>query len=210
LEVEDMALSVAAETSKNVHVGVHIACEFRPYGGRHRRILCVTSRTTMKITREWATPLTIGSFGLMATTGILMFFHLDSGLNKTAHEWLGWVMVAGVAAHASANWLGFKRYFEGSKMGRGILLASAVVIGGSFIPVASGGGVSPPALAIQAVTRAPLAQVAPLTGRSVEQLLADLTAAGIQAKSADQSVASIVGPDRERQGKAIAVLFQTR
>jgi cytochrome b561 len=53
----------------------------------------------MKIAREWATPLTIGSFGLMATTGILMFFHLDSGLNKTAHEWLGWVMVAVVAAH---------------------------------------------------------------------------------------------------------------
>ena len=43
---------------------------------------------TMKVSRDWATPVTIGSFGLMAITGLLMFFHLDSGLNKTAHEWL--------------------------------------------------------------------------------------------------------------------------
>ena len=29
----------------------------------------------MKISREWATPLTIGIFALMAVTGLLMFFH---------------------------------------------------------------------------------------------------------------------------------------
>lgn len=44
----------------------------------------------MTISRNWATPLTIGSFLLMAVTGLLMFFHLDTGLNKAAHEWLGW------------------------------------------------------------------------------------------------------------------------
>ena len=44
--------------------------------------------------RESATPLTIGSFLLIAITGVLMFFHLDSGLNKLAHEWLGWAMIA--------------------------------------------------------------------------------------------------------------------
>jgi aryl-alcohol dehydrogenase-like predicted oxidoreductase len=76
-------------------------------------------------------------------------------------------------------------------------------------PVASGGGMSPPALAIQAVTHAPLSQIAPLTGRPAAQLLADLASAGVPLTSADQSVASVVGADRERQGKAIAVLFQT-
>lgn len=165
---------------------------------------------TMKVSRDWATPLTIGTFGLMAITGLLMFFHLDSGLNKTAHEWLGWLMVAGVAAHAFANWLAFKRYFLSSKLGRGILAASVLVIGVSFVPLQLGGagGASPPALAIQALTRAPLAQVAPLTGKSVAQLQADLAAVGIVMASAEQSVASAVGKDRERVGKAIAVMFQ--
>ncbi|MBL0150870.1 MAG: hypothetical protein IPP87_20220 [Ideonella sp.] len=85
----------------------------------------------------------------MAITGLLMFFHLDSGLNKTAHEWLGWLMVvAGVAAHAFANWLAFKRYFLSSKLGRGILAASVLVIGLSFVPLQLGGagGASPTGL----------------------------------------------------------------
>ena len=46
--------------------------------------------------RPWITPVVIGAFTLSAVTGVLMFFHLDSGLNKTAHEWLSWAMVIGV------------------------------------------------------------------------------------------------------------------
>lgn len=53
----------------------------------------------IKVSREWATPVTVGVFVVMAATGLLMFFHLDIGLNKAAHEWLGWLMVAAVAAH---------------------------------------------------------------------------------------------------------------
>ncbi len=40
-----------------------------------------------------------------------MFFHLDSGLNKTAHEWLSWAMVIGVSLHILLNLNAFKRYF---------------------------------------------------------------------------------------------------
>jgi hypothetical protein len=58
----------------------------------------------VKISREWAAPLAIGAFGLMSVTGLLMFFDLDTGFNNLAHEWLSWVMVTGVAAHAAVNW----------------------------------------------------------------------------------------------------------
>jgi hypothetical protein len=166
----------------------------------------------MKISRDWATPLTIGSFGLMAVTGTLMFFHLQSGLNKTAHEWLSWLMMAGVAAHASANWLGFKRYFLSSAQGRGILAASVLVIAGSFVSLPGGregGGSSPQQLAIKALTQSPLAQVAPLTGRSVDTLIADLAAAGIVVRSGEQSLAQAVGSDKERTGTALRVMFKT-
>lgn len=162
----------------------------------------------MKISRDWATPLTIGSFGLMAATGILMFFHLDSGLNKTAHEWLGWVMVAGVAAHATANWLGFKRHVLTSTQGKGILAVCLLVLAGSFVSLPSGReGGSPPQLAIRAVTQAPLAQVAPLTGKPLAQLIAELGAAGIAVGSGDQTLAQATGGDKERTGRALRVLF---
>jgi hypothetical protein len=164
----------------------------------------------MKISRDWATPLTIGCFGLMAVTGLLMFFHLDSGLNKTAHEWLGWLMVGAVAAHAGANWLGFKRHFLSSTQGKAILVASVLVIAGSFAPLPGGGegGGSPPQLAIRALTQAPLAQVAPLTGRPAAQLITDLRAAGIAVRDAGQSLAEATGGDRERTGQALRLLFQ--
>ena len=55
----------------------------------------------MKLQRDWITPITMGAFGLLAVTGVLMFFHLDSGLNEAAHEWLSWVLLGGVALHAA-------------------------------------------------------------------------------------------------------------
>lgn len=62
--------------------------------------------------RSWATPLTVGAFPLISVTGILMFFHLETGLSKAAHEWLGWFLVAGVAAHLWLNGRAFTTYFK--------------------------------------------------------------------------------------------------
>ena len=67
----------------------------------------------MKLLRSWATPLTAGAFIVLATTGLLMFFHLDRGLNHFAHEWIGWILLLGVACHITANFSGFsKTYFR--------------------------------------------------------------------------------------------------
>ena len=166
----------------------------------------------MKISREWATPLTIGVFGLMAITGILMFFHLDTGLNKEAHEWLGWVMVGGGALHAVVNWNGFKRYFISSSTGRAILTVSLLVITGSFFSWTdeSGERLPPPLLALKAITRAPLTDVAQLAGKPVEQMVADLNKAGIFVTNPATSLESLLAGDLEQQGKALNVIFVAR
>ena len=163
----------------------------------------------MKISTNWATPLTIGTFTLMAVTGMLMFFHADIGLNKTAHEWLGWVMIAGVAFHAVANWRMFRKYFVVGTASRAILATSAVVLLGSFLSFGGGegGGLPPHVQALQAITSAPLAQVAGLTGKPAEQLLAELQRAGIPLTTAAASLDSAIAGDRELEGKAIGVRF---
>lgn len=164
----------------------------------------------MKISRDWATPLTTGSFLLMALTGVLMFFHLDSGLNKLAHEWLGWVMVAGVGLHAAANWLGFKRHFTSNRTGQVILVVAVLVTAASFIRLpasAEGGGLPPPVLALRAVAQAPLSSVAPLTGKPAAQLLAELQQAGVPLQSVDQSLEQVAPGNRDLQGQAMRVLF---
>ena len=151
----------------------------------------------MKIAREWATPLTIGSFGLIAVTGVLMFFHLDSGLNKAAHEWLSWLLLAGVALHAAANWLGFKRYFQ-QRWGRSLLALAALVLGLSFLPV-GGGGEPPFMVPVKALAAAPVSVLAQVGGVSIDQMQQRLQAAGAPGKDGTDSVALRVGPDLRRQ-----------
>jgi hypothetical protein len=168
-----------------------------------------TGHHTMNISREWATPLTMGAFGLMAVTGILMFFHLDTGLNKTVHEWAGWVMVAGVALHAVANAKAFIRHLTASTKGRAIVVVFAVVLAGSFfsLPPSNKKPSAPPVVALKAIARAPLTSVAPLAGKSVDQLLVDLESAGIHVASSNESLEHALGGDRGRIGRAINVIF---
>lgn len=160
----------------------------------------------MQISRDWATPLTIGAFVLMAVTGILMFFHLDTGLNKEAHEWLGWAMVAGVAAHVVANFSAFKRHFaRGSALA--IIGVYVVLLGASFFIQEEDEGGNPARRASQAVLAAPISAVAGLTSRTPDQLVADLRAAGFQVTSAQQTLNAVTGPERDKQFKALAVIF---
>lgn len=153
------------------------------------------------ISRNWATPLTIGAFLLMAVTGILMFFHLDIGLNKEAHEWLGWAMVLGVAAHVAANWSGFARHFQRTST-KAIVGLFALVLAGSFFLGGEEGG-SPARLAIQTLTQAPIDQVAALRGESSIALVTRLQAAGFTVKGPEQSLAAVAGQDREQLMKAL-------
>lgn len=163
----------------------------------------------IKVSREWATPLTIGAFLLMGVTGLLMFFHWDNSLQKTLHEWLGWLMVAAAVVHALANWLGFKRYFKPGPA-LWLVVLSALVLAGSFIPWSGGAkkGPSTPALAIQTLSGAPVRLLAPLYGQTPEQARQALAAAGITLADDEASLASAVGKDRERLGVALKALAQ--
>lgn len=162
----------------------------------------------MTIARTWATPLTIGAFLVMAVTGVLMFFHLEIGFNEHVHEWLGWALIAGVGAHVAANWLSFKRYFVTSRLARGMVGAFALVLAISFFvePPGEGRG-SPPVMAMKAVLKAPLASVAPVSGKPLETLMSDLARAGIVLPDAQASIDSVAQGDRRLEGRAMRVVF---
>jgi len=162
----------------------------------------------VKISREWATPLTIGVFALMSVTGLLMFFHIDSSLQKTVHEWAGWVVVAAAVLHVTANWLGFKRYFKPG-VGAAIIAVCALVIGASFVKLGGGQGgepMSPPAIAMRAISQAPVKSVAPLFGKSSEQALQALAGAGVALADDNQSIGSVTGGNREQLAHALQAL----
>ena len=152
--------------------------------------------------RPWITPLVMGAFLLSAVTGVLMFFHLDTGLNKLAHEWLSWAMVVGVALHALLNLPTFKRYF-GQKTALSVMGLFAVLLALSFVSW-PGSKTAPPYVApLQALGRAPLPVLAQVLGQSPEALQANLEKAGLPVDNLQQSLRDLVGPDLKAQMRTL-------
>jgi hypothetical protein len=155
--------------------------------------------------REWATPLTMGAFAVMAVTGILMFFHLESGLNKLAHEWLGWGMVLAVILHALANVSVFKRYFV-NRTAVVIMAGCAVLLAASFISPPAGKARPPHVLAAQALLDVPIRLAAQVAGKDADEVVGRLRADGLDA-APDRTLRQISGDGRDRQMRALGVVF---
>lgn len=155
--------------------------------------------------RQWATPLTVGSFLIMGVTGTLMFFHLDSGLNKVVHEWAGWVMIAGVAAHLVLNWRALMGYFR-RPVPVVIMTLSAAALGMSFITTDTATGGNPLLLVMGAVEEAPLSDVAVLAGQPLTDMLARLQEIGFAATS-EMSIAEMAHGDRSISAQVLTAIF---
>lgn len=159
----------------------------------------------MAIQREWATPMAAGAFLLSAATGVLIFFHADSGLNKFVHEWLSWILLAGVAFHVIANFGAFKRHLL-NRRGQWLIGVFALVFLLSFI---SPGGKNEPPFAppVRALAAVPLTTLAQVARISPEELRARLVKAGVQPTSDQQNVSELAGSDLRQQLRVLGAVF---
>lgn len=162
----------------------------------------------MNIPREWATPLTTGAFLLSAATGLLLFFHLDTGLNKAAHEWLSWVFLLGVGLHMAANFGGLKRHLQ-DRRGQATIALFVLLLALSFIPIDDNKDGPPFVPAMRALASAPLSVVAQVGGMSYEGLRARLEREGLNPTSGRESLADLVGPDLRRQTHILGAVLAT-
>lgn len=156
----------------------------------------------MNLRREWVTPLILGTFLLIAVTGVLMFFHLDRGLNKVAHEWLSWAFIAVVGLHVVLNFGTLKRYAWWEKRGKVLVGLCVAVLALSFLNLpgrGEGGGEPPFAAPVRAMAQAPLTAVAQVAGVSVSELRGRLQQAGVTSSADTQTLQELVGPDLRRQ-----------
>jgi len=161
----------------------------------------------MKVQRGWVTPITAGAFLLSAVTGVLIFFHLESGANKFMHEWLGWVLLAGAVLHVVANFSGLKSHLA-SLRGQLLIGIFAVALLVSFMPVGSGQDEPPFISPIHALSQAPLTTLAQVAKVTPEQMREKMMREGLQPTSDQQSLSDQVGPDTKKQmhvlGKILA------
>ena len=160
----------------------------------------------MKSLRAWATPVTIGAFLIMAVTGVLMFFHANTGLNKVVHEWAGLIMVAAVVAHLLLNFRAFTTYFK-RPLALGFMGLGAAVLGLSFLSLGgTDGGADGMRTAMMALGNARIETLAELSGEDLDAVLAKLGAAGIEA-SAGQALTELTAGDRGKQDRIIGLIF---
>lgn len=161
----------------------------------------------MNIQRSWVTPITAGAFLLSAVTGVLIFFHVDSGANKFVHEWLSWVLLGGALLHTTANFAGLRVHLN-SRRGQALVGIFVVALALSFIPLGGGKDEPPfmaPVRALGASNLTTLAQVAQVTP---EQLRDRLGKAGVHVDSERQTLAELVGPDVRRQMNVLGRVFK--
>ncbi len=90
--------------------------------------------------KKWATPLTIGTFFLMAITGVLMFYHIKLGAIKVAHEWIGLLMIGAALFHVYGNWKPFLNYFKNRSA---VSLMSIFIVGTFAVMLIPTGGRGP-------------------------------------------------------------------
>jgi hypothetical protein len=148
----------------------------------------------MKHLRAYATPLTIGTFLIMGATGILLFFHTNTTLNKVVHEYVGLVMVAAVILHVVLNWRAFQTYFK-RPVALTLMGASAVMLAASFVSLGEEtGGTRPDMAVLQMVSSASLTDLAPIMGTDAADLVARLAEQGVTA-TPDQTLIDLSNGD---------------
>jgi hypothetical protein len=145
----------------------------------------------LKIINRLATPLTTGLFAVSTISGIALFFHWAPGSFHAMHEWLSLALLAPFAFHLWKNWNAFLGYAR-----RGTLLlplAACLVIAIPFaIPSFKGEtGGNPAFKALQLMTQARLADLAPIVQVQPEMLIDRLRKQGYSVASLDETPNSV-------------------
>jgi hypothetical protein len=158
--------------------------------------------------RTWAGPVTIGSFVVMGISGILLFFHVNIGLMKLAHEWLGWVFVVGAVAHLAVNWRPFVAYF---RKPAGLAIMAVLLLAGVLSLLPAGGGGPSPRQSFMAMSRAleqaPLSAVAQVAKRSPQSVQEDLESKGIQVRHGEQTISEIASDNEKHSMEILTHVF---
>ena len=154
--------------------------------------------------RDWVTPVTIGVLGLLAVTGVQMFFHVENGLNKGVHEYLSWVLIGAVALHAFVNLPGLKRHLQAANARR-LLAVFATLIAFSFLPWNDDTDGAPSfEQPVRALAGAPVPVLAEVAHTSPDAMRRRLMAAGLDVRSDDDTVARLAGDDLHRQMEVLS------
>ena len=139
--------------------------------------------------REWATPLTMGSFVISAVTGVAIFFHIRIGMVGPAHEWLSWFLVLGGIFHVVTNWKPVISY-SSKPISASIIAVFLILSVLAFIPIGEKKA-RPLHLAGNALLDTSLQTVALVAKEDSRKLMEKLRGKGVLVENTEQTIQEI-------------------
>lgn len=132
---------------------------------------------------RYSTPLTAGLFAVSAISGLFLFLNTGQSLFHEMHEWLSVVLLVPFIVHVWRNWPALIGYARRRTLVWPLLISvfAALAFAAQGMNAAPRGG--SPFRAVQALTRAPLTQLAPIVGTTPEALLSKLRGMGVAVDS---------------------------
>ncbi len=170
----------------------------------------------MKRLRAWVTPATIGSFLLIGTTGLLMFFKVRGGLIVVAHEWLSPVFAIGLCLHVWLNWAAVRASLSRARgliivglFGALLALSVAPLDEAEEVTLEHGHGQEQVGRrAAEVLLQARVSAVAELAGCTSRELRDRLDRYGIRVSSDDVSLADAAHQSRVSPVRALHAVLQ--
>lgn len=163
--------------------------------------------------RSWATPLVTGALLITGVTGLLLFFEFEQGLVKPVHEWLGWLLVAGVVLHVVANWKAFTGYFS-KKLAMSIIGLCAVVTVVSVMPFLGDkeheNGKHVARASVKMLESSSLETVALVVKQQPDELMAKLRNNGFAVDTPSQTIAGIASANGKEPSELLGSLIGKR
>ncbi|MFD1695419.1 DUF4405 domain-containing protein [Roseibium aestuarii] len=155
---------------------------------------------------RYATPFTTGFFLVSLVSGIALFFHWNSSLFHSMHEWLSMVLILPFVLHVWKNWRPFLAYFKRMPMVAALVLS--VVAALPFMIPSSGParGGNPMVAIANKVQSASLETVAPLYGLSPEAFQAELETRGWKAPDLTRSLRAVAADNGKSTGEIYGLL----
>lgn len=161
-----------------------------------------------KFLHSYGTPLTAGLFAVSAISGVALFFHWASASFHAMHEWLSMLLVAPFALHLWKNWKPLLAYARRRTLLIPLVLSVAVAV--PFALMAGKGRAGNPAFqTIGLMTRASVADLAPIYQSTPEALLRRLQDRGYQTTSSSDSVSAIATASSVPANEVLYALMPT-
>lgn len=158
--------------------------------------------------RDFATATVIGTFVIIAVTGILMFFKVKSSAMEAAHEWLGIVFVIAGLFHIVVNWKAFANYFK--KTTPVALITISLAAGVVLYALNSTGKPHPAKQVVFKMTKAPVAKVAPALGMTGEEIISKLREKGLHVNSSDETLEQIARDNNHHPFKVLDIIMSDK